>query len=310
MNQHPYFFHQKIQVWMNGIKQNVISVYEKIESSSSRSKEIIRGKRSKKVGKLNGKMKGSMNFIHSIQEINRPLSSMILLIFLYLLQGVPLGLVMGSLPYLLQPSLSFTSLGFFSLASYPYSLKLFWSPIVDTVYYRKWGRRKSWIIPIQSSIGICLLWISYNIQEWMEKATESLKQMTIVFFILVFLCATQDIAVDGWALTLLSEENLVYASTAQSIGLNTGYFLSFTVFLAFNSSEFTNKYFRSIKKDFGLISLSGYIRFWGWVFIVSTMMIMFFQNEKKKKSSSVGIRNVYLIICNIIKLPRNYVALL
>lgn len=42
----------------------------------------------------------------------------------------------------------------------------------------------------------------------------------------------------GWALTLLSKENLSYASTAQTVGLNTGYFLSFTVFLAFNSVEF------------------------------------------------------------------------
>lgn len=44
--------------------------------------------------------------------------------------------------------------------------------------------------------------------------------------------------VAGWALTLLSKENLSYASTAQTVGLNTGYFLSFTVFLAFNSIEF------------------------------------------------------------------------
>lgn len=42
----------------------------------------------------------------------------------------------------------------------------------------------------------------------------------------------------GWALTLLSEENLSFASTAQTIGLNSGYFLSFTVFLALNSHEF------------------------------------------------------------------------
>jgi hypothetical protein len=71
-----------------------------------------------------------------------------------------------------------------------------------------------------------------------------------VFFALVFLSATQDIAVDGafqasavlntlgWALTLLKPENLSYASTSQTIGLNTGYFLSFTVFLALNSADF------------------------------------------------------------------------
>ena len=33
--------------------------------------------------------------------------------------------------------------------------------------------------------------------------------LTIVFTSMVFLCATQDIAVDGWALTLLKEENKV-----------------------------------------------------------------------------------------------------
>lgn len=39
-------------------------------------------------------------------------------------------------------------------------------------------------------------------------------------------------------MTLLSDENLSYASTCQTIGLNTGYFASFTVFLALNSEAF------------------------------------------------------------------------
>ncbi|QSL64609.1 hypothetical protein MERGE_001910 [Pneumocystis wakefieldiae] len=286
---------EKAQLWICGKKQNVLSICRKIRYLDNKGNR--KGMQQRKFNeKVNSKR--SMNFEknHNLREKEQrnSMSSIILLVFLYLLQGVPLGLVMGSLPYLLQPHLSFTSLGFFSLASYPYSLKLFWSPIVDTVYNKKWGRRKSWIIPVQGSIGLCLLWISYNIQQWIEEATKSLKQITAVFFILVFLCATQDIAVDGWALTLLSEENLIYASTAQSVGLNTGYFFSFTVFLAFNSSDFSNKYFRSVKKDFGLISLSGYMRFWGWVFLISTMFISFFQNEPRKKYSS--LRNVRLFI--------------
>ncbi|EMR10750.1 hypothetical protein PNEG_00899 [Pneumocystis murina B123] len=303
MNQQKSLF-ERAQLWMYGRKQNVLSICRKIGYLDN--KQNKKRMQQKKFNEDVNSRKRSMNFfkIHNIQEKEQTncMSSIILLIFLYLLQGVPLGLVMGSLPYLLQPYLSFTSLGFFSLASYPYSLKLFWSPIVDTVYNEKWGRRKSWVIPVQGSIGLCLLWISYNIQQWIEEATKSLKQITAVFFVLVFLCATQDIAVDGWALTLLSEENLIYASTAQSIGLNTGYFFSFTVFLAFNSSEFSNKYFRSVKKDFGLISLTGYMRFWGWVFLISTMFISFFQDEPRKKYSSVSIKNAYLIIFNIIKL--------
>jgi len=63
--------------------------------------------------------------------------------------------------------------------------------------------------------------------------------ITAVFGSLILAAATQDIAVDGWALTLLSPSNLSYASTAQTIGLGIGNALSFTVFLAFNSVDFS-----------------------------------------------------------------------
>ena len=63
-------------------------------------------------------------------------------------------------------------------------------------------------------------------------------ELTITWTSLVFFAATQDIAVDGWALTLLSDDAKAYASTAQTFGLNIGYFTSYTVFLAFNSETF------------------------------------------------------------------------
>jgi hypothetical protein len=47
--------------------------------------------------------------------------------------------------------------------------------------------------------------------------------------------------VDGWALALLSEANLEYASTCQTIGMNCGYFTSFTAFLALNNPGFCNR---------------------------------------------------------------------
>jgi hypothetical protein len=45
-----------------------------------------------------------------------------------------MGLVMGSIPFLLQSKLTYTELGIFSIAGYPYALKLFWSPVVDACY--------------------------------------------------------------------------------------------------------------------------------------------------------------------------------
>ena len=107
----------------------------------------------------------------------------------------------------------------------------------------------------------------------------------------MFTCRT------GWALTLLSDENLSYASTCQTIGLNTGYFASFTVFLALNSEAF--RYVSVIMSPFvllirwrvpsekwgiPLLSLSTYLRFWSVICFSVTIWLTFFQKE-------VGIRS-------------------
>ncbi|BGP11407.1 hypothetical protein JCM10049v2_007312 [Rhodotorula toruloides] len=228
-----------------------------------------------------------------------------LLVALYLLQGIPVGLAFGSIPFLLRSKLSYSQIGIFTLCTYPYSLKLLWSPIVDSIFSPKLGRRKSWIVPIQTIVGILFWWLGNNVQQMMEVEEPNVHVLTGLFFTLVFFAATQDIAVDGWALTLLSKENLSYASTAQTIGLNTGYFLSFTVFLAFNSVEFSNKYFRSTPLEYPLISLSGYLHFWAFAFIAVTAYLAFFQPEDPvtaQDQDDMDLKKVYSIMVEICKL--------
>ena len=124
-----------------------------------------------------------------------------LLVLLYFLQGIPMGLAAGSVPFLLKNYMSYGQIGVYSLASYPYSLKLLWSPIVDAVWSSKVGRRKSWILPIQALSGIGMIWLGTHAQAMMEKAGENdgagVWGFTGWWFALVFMCATQDIAVDG-----------------------------------------------------------------------------------------------------------------
>ncbi|KAJ1810212.1 hypothetical protein LPJ75_004250, partial [Coemansia sp. RSA 2598] len=94
---------------------------------------------------------------------NKDFGNIVLLIALYWLQGIPLGLAHGSIPFLLKEKLSYAQVGLFSLAGYPYSLKLFWSPIVDSLYDRKFGRRKSWIVPIQLVLALMFWWMGAHI---------------------------------------------------------------------------------------------------------------------------------------------------
>jgi hypothetical protein len=73
-------------------------------------------------------------------------------------------ITIGSVPFLLREHLSYSQLGTFALSSYPYSLKLLWSPIVDSIFFPSIGRRKSWIIPMQMIVGTLMLYISFNVQ--------------------------------------------------------------------------------------------------------------------------------------------------
>lgn len=129
----------------------------------------------------------------------------LLLVLLYFLQGIPMGLAGGSVPFLLKSHLSYGQIGVYSLASYPYSLKLLWSPIVDAVWSSKVGRRKSWILPIQALSGLGMLWLGSRAEQMMVQAGENegagVWNFTGWWFSLVFMCATQDIAVDGKSCT-------------------------------------------------------------------------------------------------------------
>lgn len=231
----------------------------------------------------------------------------LLLVLLYFLQGIPMGLAMGSVPFLLKPHISYGQIGVFSLASYPYSLKLFWSPIVDAVWSKRLGRRKSWITPVQLLSGLAMVYLSGNVESMLQSAGDSdanVWAFTKWWFFLVFLCATQDIAVDGWALTLLSPQNISYASTAQTVGLTAGHFLSYTVFLAFNSADFANKWFRSAANadpDHGLLSLSSYIAFAGWAYVVVTIGLFLLKKEERSNDKD-GIIEVYRSMWSVLKL--------
>ncbi|KAL2885691.1 acetyl-coenzyme A transporter 1 [Ceratocystis lukuohia] len=228
-----------------------------------------------------------------------------LLVLLYFLQGVPMGLATGSVPFLLKNHMSYSQIGIFSLASYPYSLKLFWSPIVDACWSPKLGRRKSWILPIQMLSGIGMLWLGSTVEEMMTGIGKSggptVWSFTGWWFFLVLMCATQDIAVDGWALTLLTPGNVSYASTAQTVGLTAGQFLSYTVFLALNSSEFANRWFRAVPSNEGLVTLSGYLGFWGWTYLLVTLGLGLLKKEERTRNED-GIWDVYRIMWGVLKL--------
>lgn len=100
-----------------------------------------------------------------------------------------------------------------------------------------------------------------HVNRWLgtDETSPNLPMLTAIFFMLNFLAATQDIAVDGWALTMLKRCNVGHASTCNSVGQTAGYFLGYVVFIALESADFCNKYLRTDPQEDGLITLPGYL---------------------------------------------------
>lgn len=243
--------------------------------------------------------------------IRGELGNVLLLLFLYVLQGIPLGLA-GSIPLILQSkNVSYKDQAFFSFVFWPFSLKLLWAPLVDALYFSRFGRRKSWLVPTQYLLGFFMLYLSMSVDQLLQsEGGPKVVTLTAVFFMLAFLAATQDIAVDGWALTMLSRQNVGYASTCNSVGQTAGYFLGNVLFLALESANFCNKYLRVVPKDTGIVTLSDFLFFWGMVFLVSTTLVAIIKKEnehvkgkRRVQEETQGVMETYRLLFSIIKMP-------
>ena len=84
-----------------------------------------------------------------------------LLLLLYVLQGIPLGMA-GSIPMILQnKNISYKQQAMFSFVYWPFSLKLLWAPIVDAAFFQSFGRRKTWLVPVQYLIAFFMIVLSF-----------------------------------------------------------------------------------------------------------------------------------------------------
>ena len=201
--------------------------------------------------------------------------------------------------------IAYNAQAIFALCSWPFSLKLLWAPIVDACFSKRFGRRKSWLVPIQLIAGALMVGGSDYVEQELGlnhnavaaaasgsgggmttdvASSMNVRGLTAFFFALYFLMATQDIAVDGWALTMLSKKNRGKGPVCNSIGQNMGYFLSYVGFLALNDAESSENLWRPLlrmksRPGVGLVSLGGFVKFMGMFMLAITILVGLFKKE-------------------------------
>jgi MFS transporter, PAT family, solute carrier family 33 (acetyl-CoA transportor), member 1 len=115
--------------------------------------------------------------------------------------------------------------------------------------------------------------------DMMHGAPAYVQRLTVLFFGLYLLMATQDVAVDGWALTLLSRRNVGLASTVNVVAQTFGYFLAYTGFLTLS--------------EHGLVTLTGFMRGWGIIFVCSALVVAATKEASLPEGSTGSVSAVY-----------------
>ncbi|MFK7799312.1 MAG: MFS transporter [Aureispira sp.] len=146
-----------------------------------------------------------------------------ILLFLYFIQGFPVGVFFLTLPaWLAENNASVADIGYFSfMTTLPWTLKFINGFIIDRFTYLPMGRRRVWLLA--AFLFIILTLIVYANR---APTPEQLSLMATFSFMVMLGTAVQDTAIDAMAADLVQEEELSIANGlmfgGQIIGVASG----------------------------------------------------------------------------------------
>ena len=117
--------------------------------------------------------------------------------------GLPLGLVWISLPaWLAYRGVDIKTIGLFSLAQAPWTFKFLWAPAMDRWSPGFLGRKRSWMLVFQALLAVSIGLLA------LEARSPSVAAVAALAILVAFASASQDIAIDGYAVEVLEKPEL------------------------------------------------------------------------------------------------------
>ena len=140
-----------------------------------------------------------------------------------LASGMPLYLLLQLVPAWLRiEGVSLTAIGFFTLVTYPYSLKFLWSPVLER-YALPWlGRRRGWMLLMQILLAVSIAALG------LFSPARELWLISVVALAIAVFSATQDIALDAYRREILDTDaelalgNTIHVQAYRIAGLIPG----------------------------------------------------------------------------------------
>lgn len=127
------------------------------------------------------------------------------MLFLGFSAGLPFPLVFTTLStWLRDVGVNRTTIGFFAWIGITYSIKVFWSPVVDRAplfLLTRWlGQRRGWMLLAQATIVAGLLGMART------DPTQDITAMALFALLVAFASATQDVAIDAYRIEAVPGE--------------------------------------------------------------------------------------------------------
>jgi PAT family beta-lactamase induction signal transducer AmpG len=127
--------------------------------------------------------------------------------------GLPLPLTLGTLDaWMASQKVDLRTIGVFSLAGIPYTVKYLWAPLLDRYAPPFLNRRTSWM-----AVSQLLLMIAIGVMGYCDPVHAPAK-LAVVAVVVTFLSATQDIAVDAYRAELLTDAEVGPGAGASVVG--------------------------------------------------------------------------------------------
>jgi MFS transporter, PAT family, beta-lactamase induction signal transducer AmpG len=126
--------------------------------------------------------------------------------------GLPLGVVWFAIPaWMARVGVDIKVIGLFTLAQAPWSFKLLWSPSMDRFAPPFLGRKRGWILIGQVALFAVTLWLA-----GVSSHPEAVWVIGALALAIAFASATQDIAIDAYAVEVLHRDEQGFASGARN----------------------------------------------------------------------------------------------
>ena len=143
--------------------------------------------------------------------------------------GMPLGLVWIAIPdWMRDIGVDIRIVGLFTLAQVPWTFKFLWAPLMDRFVPPKLGRRRGWAIISQIGLLVSILALA-----GVGNHPEAPWVVGAITLAIALAGATQDIAIDAYAVDVLRTEEQAVAVGARNFLWRIGYFLAGSLSITF-----------------------------------------------------------------------------